>query len=281
MQMPFGRRMKSARPGLLARALMAGWFAVALGAASPPLALAQTPPAQPPAAPPADDRQVEPEAIAALKRMGQYLVSLQSFEINATISIEYVLDDNQKILVGGSSRYRVRRPDRLRIDLVTDNLDRIFQYDGKQLVVTAPKEKFYARLDAKPTVRETLAWAAQTFGIEIPLADLFDWGAPEASADDIREGFHVGKARLNGIECDHWAFREDGTDWELWIRTGDVPQPLKLSIVNTTDAALPRYVAEITWTERATFADDIFVQMPVPDAKQIEYLPLLPEPQRR
>ena len=62
--------------------------------------------------------------------MGQQLASLRSFEIEAAVSIEYVLDNNQKILIGGTSRYRVRRPDRLRIDLSTDVLDRIFQYDG-------------------------------------------------------------------------------------------------------------------------------------------------------
>ena len=56
-------------------------------------AQAQAPPALA-AKPPA----LDPESIAALKRMGRYLVSLRSFEIAATISIEYVLDNNQKIL---------------------------------------------------------------------------------------------------------------------------------------------------------------------------------------
>jgi hypothetical protein len=123
---------------------------------------------------------LEPESIAALRRMGQYLVSLRSFEIASTLSLEYVLDNGRKILIGGTSRYRVRRPDKLRIDLSTDVLERILQYDGKNLVVTAPKENFFARLEAKSTVRETLAWAAQTFGIEVPLADLFDWGTGRA-----------------------------------------------------------------------------------------------------
>jgi len=268
------------RPHSLTRRALAGALVAVSAMTASGIAQSQTP--APPTQPPASaDREIDPAAIAALKRMGAYLVSLQSFEINATLSIEYVLDENQKILISGTSRYRVRRPDRLRIDLVTDNLERIFQYDGKQLVVTAPKEKFYARLDAKPTVRETLAWAAEKFGIEIPLADLFDWGAPDATADDIRDAFLVGKARIGGVECDHWAFREEGADWEIWIRSGGVPQPLRLTIVNTADAALPRYVADIAWTERATFEDDLFVKPPVPDAKQIEYIPLAPQPQRR
>ncbi|MBS0526821.1 MAG: DUF2092 domain-containing protein [Proteobacteria bacterium] len=213
-----------------------------------------------------------------MKRMGRHLASLESFEIGATLSIEYVLDNNQKILVGGTSRYRVRRPDRLRIDLSTDVLDRVFQYDGKDLVVTAPKEKYFARLAARPTVRETLAWAAQTFGIEVPLADLFDWAAADPPEAEIREGFLVGKSHVGGVECDHWAFREADADWEIWIRTGDAPLPLKLSIINTADSALPRYDAVLSWPETGDFPDAIFIEPPVPDAKRIDFLPLAPPP---
>jgi hypothetical protein len=242
--------------------------------------LAQTLPAQP--------RRLEtkspvldPSSIAALKRMGQHLVSLRSFEIESVLSMEYVLDNNQKVVIGGTSRYRVRRPDRLRIDLSTDVLDRIFQYDGKSLVVTAPKEKFFAHLDAKPTVRETLAWAAQTFGIEVPLADLFDWGTADAAVADIREGFLVGKSAVRGIECEHWAFRQADADWEIWIRTGDAPLPLKLSIVNTADLALPRYEVVLSWMESSDFPDAIFIDPPVADAKRIDFLPLAPQSRNR
>jgi hypothetical protein len=263
---------------LAAAVLAAATFAVAFAATEAPRA--QNAPAQPQRTatkPPV----LEPESIAALKRMGRHLASLGSFEIEATLSIEYVLDNNQKILVGGTSRYRVRRPDRLRIDLSTDVLERIFQYDGKNLVVTAPKEKFFARLDAKPTVRETLAWAAQTFGIEVPLADLFDWGTADAPVGDIREGFLAGTARVRGIDCEHWAFREADVDWEIWIATGDEPLPLKLSIVNTADPALPRYEAVLSWTKSSEFPDSIFTDPPVPDAKRIDYLPLAPGPTPR
>ena len=250
-------------------------------AQTPTQAPAQAPQPQPSQVPASTPPELAPEAIAALRRMGQHLVSLRSFEIVATLSIEYVLDNDQKILLGGTSQYRVRRPDRLRIDLSTDMLERVFQYDGKTLVVTAPKEKFFGRLEAKPTVRETLAWAAQTFGIEVPLADLFDWGTTDSSEADIREGFHVGKSRVGGVECDHWAFRQDDADWEIWIRSGDAPLPLRLSIVNTTDPARPRYEAVLTWTENRDFPDEIFIQPAAPDAKRIEFLPLAPGPRQR
>jgi len=221
---------------------------------------------------------LDPASVEALKRMGDHLVTLRSFEITASITFEYVLENEQKILIGGTARHRVRRPDRLRVDLATDVLDRVFQYDGRTLTVTAPREGYFARLDAKPSIKETLSWAAQTFGVEMPLADLFDWGTPDAPHANVREGFHAGKARIAGTECDHWAFRGEGHDWEVWIRTGDKPLPLKLSIVNTTDPAQPRYEAILTWSESVDFPDDIFVHAVPAGAKRIEFLPLTPTP---
>jgi hypothetical protein len=261
-------------------AVLAGfvwWFGANLAAAAPEWLQAQassTNPAQ--GAPVASSQAVDPAAIAALRRMGDHLMSRQSMEILAAFSIEYVLDNNQKVLIGGTSRYRVRRPDRLRIDLTSDVLDRVFQYDGKHFVVTAPGENYFARLEAKPTIRETLIWLAQSFGVEIPLADLFEWGTPEAPVDTIREAFRVGMARIGGVPCDHWAFREEGVDWEVWISHGHTPLPLKLSIVTTTDSERPRYEAVLSWTEAADFPDELFVQSPVPNARRIELLPVRP-----
>ncbi|HEX2885464.1 DUF2092 domain-containing protein [Vineibacter terrae] len=244
-------------------------------ATAPHAVLAQAPkPKAAPSAPAAP--ALEPAAVEALKRLGEHLLTLQSFEITSVIAFDYVLDNNQKIQIGGTVRHRVRRPDRLRIDLATDVLDRVFQYDGKTLTVIAPKESYYAQVDAKPTIKETLAWAAQNFGVEMPLADLFDWGTPDAPHSRVREGFRVGKASIGGVECDHWAFRGPGHDWEIWIRTGDAPLPLKLSIVNTSDPARPRYEAILTWTEKADVADDVFVHAPAADAKRIEFQPVAP-----
>lgn len=244
--------------------------------ASPDLLQAQAPPTKAAQRPGGSAQTVDPAALAALRRMGDHLASLRSFEIRAAFTIEYVLDNDQKVLIGGTSRYRVRRPDRLRIDMTSDVLDRIFQYDGNQFVVTAPSENYFARLAAKPSIRETLAWLAQSFGVEVPLADLFEWGTPEAPKSDIREAFRVGKARVNDTMSEHWAFREAGVDWEVWIRAGDVPLPLKLSIVTTADRARPRYEVVLSWTDAVEFPDDIFVHTPAAGATRIEFLPLSP-----
>src|SRR5262249_47888826 len=54
------------------------------------------------AAPP----DLDPASVAALKRMGDHLAALRSFEIVASISFEYVFDNEQKLLIGGTVRHR-------------------------------------------------------------------------------------------------------------------------------------------------------------------------------
>lgn len=106
-------------------------------------------------------------------------------------------------------------------------------------------------------------------------------GTADAPEENIREGFLVGKSRVGGVECEHWGFRQTDADWEIWIQTGEVPLPLKLSIINTTDPALPRYEATLSWTESSEFPAEIFTEPVVPDAKRIDFLPLAPGPRPR
>jgi uncharacterized protein DUF2092 len=125
--------------------------------------------APPPAAAPA----VLPEALAALEKMGGFLRSLKAFTLRADTSTDEVLDDSgQKIQFNSVVEYRVRPPDRLRADVVSDRKHQQFFYDGKTLTLYGQRVHYYASIPAPPTIRETLTVAAQKYGLEVPLADL-------------------------------------------------------------------------------------------------------------
>ncbi|WEK49668.1 MAG: DUF2092 domain-containing protein [Candidatus Kaistia colombiensis] len=213
---------------------------------------------------------IEPASIAALTRMGDHLASLKSFEIDTRSSME-VVDGDQKLSIEGGGTYAVQRPDRLKIDMRTDSLRREFIYDGKTVTYVAPNENFYATFDAPPTIKETLREAAQKYDLAFPLADLFNWGTKDAPIDQIKEGFHVGKAYIGGEETDHWAFRGRDQDWEVWIRTEGTPVPLKLSLVDRLEPTAPRFSVELNWTEAKVFPDDTFTYTPPAGAAKITF----------
>src|SRR5690348_5913704 len=58
----------------------------------------------------ADPPKVDPDAIAALDKMGAYLRTLDSFQIKTDTLTDAVLDNGQKVQFAGNADYKVRRP---------------------------------------------------------------------------------------------------------------------------------------------------------------------------
>ena len=109
------------------------------------------------------------------------------------------------------------------------------------------------------------------FGISLPLEDLFRWGDGEMETrlKGLQSAYQVGTATIDGIATDHFAFREAGIDWQLWIDQGDKPFPRKLVIVDRKDPARPTFIARLKWTMNPTFAASDFAFDPDADDKKI------------
>lgn len=220
-----------------------------------------------------------PEAVAALKRMSEYLAGLNSFELTSEATLDVVTVDNQRLQLDGQAHYKVKKPG-IWIELTSDIKNRTYFYDGKQFTIYAPKLGYYASMPAPPTNREFLKSLYDKYGIELPLEDLFRWSDGDES--DIRaltSGFSVGTATIDGVKTDHWAFRQGDYDWEVWIEQGDRPLPRKLTIVDRTDPAMPGYTARLKWTLNPVFAASDFTFTPGQDATRIQ-LATLVEPQK-
>lgn len=213
---------------------------------------------------------IDPGAVAALTRMGDFIAGIKQFELIAETTVETVLRGGHQVEIGGVVHYWVKRPDRLRIDAVTDTLHRQFFFDGKSFTAVVPSEAFFARTDAKAGIRETLAFAAQDLDIELPLADLFDWGTPDAPIKHFQRGFYVGPALIGGLRTDHYALIGKDFDFEVWIQQGDVPLPLKISIVDHKVQGSPRFSARLIWSN-APFGDEVFTFTPGKDVAQIPF----------
>ena len=213
---------------------------------------------------------IEPGATQALERMSAYLMTLPSFEIKAETVRDMVTNDGQKLQVGGVSHYKVHRPDGFEIDVDTDFMSRRYYFDGKQFTVYAPKLNFYATVSAPPTIRETLNVIRNKYAIEVPLEDLFLWNDSKAKrAEQLKSGYLVGTAMVDGFATDHYAFREADKDWEIWIDKGERPLPRKLAITDRSDSAHPSYEAKLTWNVNPTVVATDFKFKPGPDAKAI------------
>ena len=224
--------------------------------------------AAPPAfAQPAPER--DPKAMEALSAMGKYLRSLKAFTLRGDTAIDEVLDNGQKIQFGGTVDYRVQQPDRLRLDVRNERRWRDFYYDGRNLTQYGPRAKYYAVVGAPATIAELVQAADQKYDIEIPLADLFLWGTDKSGLDDIKSASFIGPAQIGGKDCDHFAFRQEGVDWQIWIQQGKQPLPCKMVITTLSEPSQPQYSAVLSWNVAPKFDKSTFTFVPPKDAKQI------------
>lgn len=230
-------------------------------------AAAQTAPA--PAAPAAERK--DPRALDALGAMGAHLRKLKTFTLRADTTVDEVLLSGQKLQFGGTLDYRVALPDRLRLELRSDRQHRDLVFDGRTLTMYAPRMKLYARIDAPPTIAELVQTAERDFGLAFPLADLFLWGTARSGVEDIAEATHIGPAQIGGHRCEHYAFRQEGVDWQLWIRAGAAPLPCRIVITTTSEPERPQYSATFKWDSTAKPAAASFKFSPPADARRIQF----------
>lgn len=223
------------------------------------------------AAAPSASAAIAPEATRALDRMGAYLRTLKAFQVTAETSKDDVLENGQKVTFAGTVNLLVSRPDRLRAEVVSDRQHRSFLYDGKSFTLWAQRVNYYATVPAPPTLAQLETDLNNKYDIEIPLADLFYWGREgNTAAAGITSAVDVGPSQVEGVTCEHYAFRQDGADWQVWIQQGDFPLPRRLIITTTTDDARPEYSSVLTWNLAPSYNDAAFTFDPPPGAQRIK-----------
>jgi hypothetical protein len=220
---------------------------------------------------PAPRPAVDPAAIAALNRMGSFLRAQNSMAIYAELSTDEVTPAGQKIKHEGTAQLEVRRPDRLRANILTDRKNEQLYYDGQNFTIFQPALGYYASFKAPPTLHDLVQVAEERYGIDMPLADLFRWGTAETRVGELKSASYVGVSTVKGAKCDHYAFRQADVDWEVCIQQGAQPLPLKLVITTSNEQTQPQHVATMSWQLQPTFEDQRFQFTPPAGAQRIEF----------
>ena len=222
----------------------------------------------------------DPAAMAALVQMGAYLRAIKAFQVSSEAVKEDVLDDGQKVSSSSRVEMLVARPNRARIQVSSDDQQRLYLYDGKTATVWAGLQGFYATVPAPGTLLELVNMFNNKYDIEVPLQDLFFWGTDKSDPGAITSAIDMGSATMGGVTCEHYVFRQPGLDWQLWVQLGDHPLPRKLVITTTDNDARPQFSSVITWNLAPSYNEEAFKFEPPADAKKIalaEALPNSPE----
>jgi hypothetical protein len=113
----------------------------------------------------------------------------------------------------------------------------------------------------------------------VPVADLLFSNPHESLSGRAQAGVFVGEHSVNGVACDHLAFRGEAVDWQIWIDKG-TSLPRKVVISYKLMPGEPQYIAMLDkWNLSPTFAADLFKFTAPAGANTVELKPL-PEPQK-
>jgi hypothetical protein len=218
---------------------------------------------------PAPVPAVDPAAIKALEGMSAYLRTLKTFQVQANTATDDVLENGLTVQRTAKTVIAVQMPGKLFAETSSDRQSRSYIYDGKTFTLYARRAGYYATVPAPATLRELADVLSDNYEIEIPLADLFLWGAPGWSPGDITAAVDLGPSEVGGTTCEQYAFRQEGVDWQIWIQKGDFPLPRKLVITTTDDEARPRHMAMYTWNLAPSVNDAAFTFTPPKGANKI------------
>lgn len=211
---------------------------------------------------------VDPDAVEALNKMSAYLKTLKSFQVISNVTNDEVLDDGEIIQKTSKVDLLAAKPDRLRVEVTSDDRHRLYLYDGKNFTVWARLVNYYATVPAPPTIGKLIDVAYDKYGIDLPLIDLFRWDNDDG-AKKLTSAIDIGPSTVDDVTCEHYAFRQPGADWQIWIQLGEFPLPRKLVIRTLTDDARPQHSDVLTWNLAPSFNNEAFVFNPPPDAKKI------------
>jgi hypothetical protein len=211
------------------------------------------------------------DAKSILKASLDFVAGHKTIELTFDSDIEVVTPQLEKIQFTNSAEVLLNRPDKLRAHRVGGYADVTLYFDGQTASVFGKGINGYAQFSAPGTVDDLVDAMRKGYGVAMPGADLLVSRAYDVLVADVMEAKHIGRGVVDGVECEHLAFRNFDTDWQLWVEVGQRPIPRKMVITSKTVNSAPQYTIRIkSWKTGFEPPRDAFVFRPPAGAQKLD-----------
>ncbi len=210
------------------------------------------------------------DAKVMLKAMSDYVGSQKNIELTFDSDIEVITPQMEKIQFTNSGEALLSRPDKLRAHRVGGYADVSMFFDGKTVSILGKHLNGYAQFAAPGGVDQLFEALRAGYGVALPFADLLLTNSYDTLVAGVMEAKHIGRGVIDGRECEHLAFRNFDTDWQLWLEVGSRPIPRKMVITSKTLNSAPQYTLRVkTWNTDVKPAPAAFVFTPPANAQRL------------
>lgn len=163
------------------------------------------------------------------------------------------------------------RPDKFRASRVGGYADVELFFDGTTATVLDRNINSYAQLAISGSTDQVFDRIRSDLGMQIPGTDLLLSSSFSELSKDVVQAKHMGAGVIDGLECEHLAFRNDDTDWQLWVQSGPQPIPRKLVITSKSVTGGPQYTLIIRdWKTDPVITPDSFAFKAPSGAKKVQ-----------
>jgi hypothetical protein len=214
--------------------------------------------------------QAEDNATAILKSMSDYLASQKTISLTFDSDIEVLTSELQKIQFTGSGQVLLSRPDKLRATRTGGYTDVELVFDGKTATILGKHLNTYAQIESQGSI-DQLINRLNSGTVTLPGGDLLLANVFDELMMNVSEAKHIGQGVIDGIECEHLAFRNADTDWQIWIEIGPNPAPRKYVITDKSVTGAPQYTLRIKdWKTNVPVAADAYAFKAPQGAKKVD-----------
>lgn len=211
-------------------------------------------------------------AAKILKVMSDYVASQTTISMTYGSDIEVITPDLQKIQFNSSGELLLSRPDKIRATRTGGYADVQFVFDGNTFTAYDKDHNVFAQTDSAGSLDQLVQRLRNEFFVEAPGADLLSSRVYDELIVDVLDAKHIGQGVIDGIECEHLAFRNQDTDWQLWVEIGPRPIPRKYVITSKTVAGGPQYTLRIKdWKTDAQISSDTFAFKLPANATKVDF----------
>ena len=218
----------------------------------------------------------ESDATGILKTMSDYVGSQKSIKLAFDSDIEIITPQLEKIQFTNSGEAFLSRPNKLRAHRMSGHADVAMFFDGKTVSIYGKHVNGYAQFDAQGSVDQLFHSLREGDGVALPGADLLLSNSYEVLVAGIMEAKYIGTGIIDGRECEHLAFRNFDTDWQLWVEAGEFPIPRKMVVTSKTMNSAPQYTIRIkSWETGVQTSPSDFTFTPPADAQKLDHNALI------
>lgn len=215
------------------------------------------------------------DADEILRSMSSFLASAKAFSVTVDIGNEIISKQGEKLQFNSSGTLILQRPARFYINRQSRFGDVEMFFDGKMVTIYGKDLKSYFQQDVLGTTDDAFAMIGGSLGVDLPATDLLVADPYAALTEGITSSGYYGTDYVQGVECHHLGFRADKVDWQVWVRTGDEPLPMKFVITTKWMTGAPQYSVQLSnWNLKPVIAADRFTFVAPSGAEKLQSLPV-------